>query len=149
MKDTSSCPNEGCRSSKECDKLRSATKQPKGIVSFANALKGFKWILLAMLQWFGASTCRQSRSETLLPCSSGRADVRITNRLDIFMKLKKRSRKLAICLYVDSSFQKNYIANFDIPKSSKLKRNKLLLLYSSNIIWIAAFAIYIPKMPGT
>jgi hypothetical protein len=41
MKDTSSCPNEGCRSSKECDKLRSATKHPKGIVSFANALKGF------------------------------------------------------------------------------------------------------------
>ncbi len=24
-----------------------------------------------MLQWFGASTCRQSRSETLLPCSVG------------------------------------------------------------------------------
>ncbi len=27
-----------------------------------------------MLQWFGASTCRQSRSETLLPCSVGHVE---------------------------------------------------------------------------
>jgi hypothetical protein len=31
-----------------------------------------------MLQWFGASTCRIGMRSTALPCSVGRADVRIT-----------------------------------------------------------------------
>ena len=30
MKDTGSCPNAGCRSSKECDKLHSKAEHPKG-----------------------------------------------------------------------------------------------------------------------
>ncbi len=31
-----------------------------------------------MLQWFGASACRIGMRNTALPCSVGRADVRIT-----------------------------------------------------------------------
>ncbi len=35
--------------------------------------------LLALLHWFGASACRTGMRNTLLPCSVGRADGRITD----------------------------------------------------------------------
>jgi hypothetical protein len=35
--------------------------------------------LLALLHWFGASTCRIGMRNTFLPCSVGRVDVRITD----------------------------------------------------------------------
>ncbi len=46
-----------------------------------------------MLQWFGGIYLRQSRSETLLPCSAGRADVNITNGWIYFEVDKKHSKK--------------------------------------------------------
>ncbi len=49
-----------------------------------------------MLQWFGASTCRQSGSETFLPCSGGRADVRITYAW-IYSKAEKKPGKKSKC----------------------------------------------------
>ena len=53
-------------------------KHPQGNAAATMPCKFIKGILL-LLRWFGASACRQSRSETLLPCSVGRADVRITD----------------------------------------------------------------------
>ncbi|MBA2762053.1 MAG: hypothetical protein H0U39_08880 [Segetibacter sp.] len=50
--------------------------------------------LLALLHWFGASTCRLSRRETLLPCSVGRADVRITEAR-IYSEAEKEAEQKA------------------------------------------------------
>lgn len=49
--------------------------------------------LLAMLQWFGASACRIGMRNTFLPCSVGRADVRITDAWIYSEAGKKRWQK--------------------------------------------------------
>jgi hypothetical protein len=50
--------------------------------------------LLAMLQWFGASACRIGMRNTFLPCSVGRADVRITDAW-IYSEAEKEAEQKA------------------------------------------------------